>query len=260
MNLEKSVFADYFQGISSIHVNKENKSGFEKHDRNIFIRDFLGPLGYSLENILDDVSQKVGEGSRTPDIRLFGNSEVKNKQAHSQFVIETKNFNLLHKNIDNIDFLQLKRYIRANQSKIRLICSTDYVTLFIFNATKIKQDSRINLNNLESISEFEIEVFKKHLYCKVEFDNLDSRDMKYINTIRYDVVFEHQSFVNPEDCEDTSSISEFSVRQNFITSLYRLMIEFENDIKYDFHDRINNVHRFTKRLGGYCNYSGRIIV
>lgn len=242
MNLRKETVKKYFRSISKVHEDLENKSGFERHDRNIFIRDFLKPLGYKLENILDDVSQKVGMGSRIPDIRLFGNTELKNKQAHSQFVIETKDFNLLRKNIDNIDFLQLKRYIKANQSKIRLICSTDYVTLFIFNATQIKQDSRINLNNLENISEFETKIFKSYLYYKIEFDNLSPRDMKYINTIRYDVVFEHQSFINPEDYESTNSISEIFIRQSFISSLYKLMIEFKNDVEHDFFDRINSVY------------------
>jgi hypothetical protein len=157
MELSEETINKYFNNISKLHNDKQNKNGFEKNDRDIFIRDFLENIGYSLENILDDVSQKMDEGSRSPDIRLFGDYEVKNKLSHSQFVIETKNYNLLDKNIDNIDFLQLKRYIKTNQSKIRLICATDYVTLFLFNATEIKKT--IRMDNMKSISLVEKETF-----------------------------------------------------------------------------------------------------
>lgn len=237
MKLSEKTINEYFNNISKLHENKQNNNGFEKNDRSIFIRDFLGNLGYILENVLDDVSQKMEEGSRSPDIRLFGNYEVKNKLSHSQFVIETKNYNLLNRNIDNIDFLQLKRYIKANQSKIRLIASTDYVTLFIFNATKIKKE--LKLNNMNYITDSEKETFKKNVFSKIEFDDLNPRVMKEINILSYDAVFDRHVFVNPEEYEATNSIADPSVRKNFILSLYSMMGKFENDVKHEFFDRIN---------------------
>lgn len=239
IKLNQEIINTYFNNISKLHENKKNKNGFEKNDRSIFIRDFLGNLGYSLENILDDVYQKVGENSCSPDIRIFGNYEVRNKLSHSQFVIETKNYNLLDKNIDNIDFLQLKRYIKANQSKIRLIASTDYVTLFLFNATKIRKD--INLYNMGSISSPEKEIFKKNILAVVEFDNFDVRLMKYINLISYDSVFNMQVFINPEEFEATNSIADNAVRKNFILALYNLMMNIKEDVKYELYDGINTI-------------------
>jgi len=237
MKLNEDTINNYFMNISKLHKDKQNKNGFEKNDRDIFIRDFLEKLGYSLENILDDVSQKMDEGSRSPDIRLFGDYEVKNKLSHSQFVIETKNYNLLDKNIDNIDFLQLKRYIKANQSKIRLICATDYVTLFLFNATEIKK--AMHLDSMDSIFPDEIKIFKENIFTVVEFDNFHPNLMKDINTISYDTVFKKHVFINPEDFEDTNSIAESSVRKNFILTLYNLMVNFENDLKHELYDRLN---------------------
>lgn len=237
MKLSEEIINKYFNNISKLHNDKQNKNGFEKNDRDIFIRDFLGNMGYNLENILDDVSQKMDEGSRSPDIRLFGDYEVKNKLSHSQFVIETKNYNLLDKNIDNIDFLQLKRYIKANQSKIRLICATDYVTLFLFNATEIKKT--IRMDNMNSISAVEKEIFKKNIFTVVEFDNLHPKVMKDINTISYDTVFKKQVFINPEEFESTNSITDSSVRKNFILTLYSLMVKFEDDLKHELYDKIN---------------------
>ena len=110
MELTNKQLEEYFLSISANHKSTDNKSGFEINDRAIFKNTLLTTLGYKLDNILDDVSQKVGDKSKTPDLRIFSDVELKSKNNHSQFVIETKNYNLLDHNIDNIDFKQLKNY------------------------------------------------------------------------------------------------------------------------------------------------------
>ncbi|MEK4560534.1 hypothetical protein MHB47_00175 [Staphylococcus sp. FSL K6-3157] len=89
----------YNNNLAESHKNIRN-TGYEIHDRNIFINHILKPLGYEQKNILHDVPQRGDKGSKSPDIRLYGKKEYKSKHSYSQFIIETKNYKLLsEKNI-----------------------------------------------------------------------------------------------------------------------------------------------------------------
>ena len=214
--------------VSKVHANTNHHTGYEINDRAILIKCILEPLGYVNKNILQDVPQRGEEGSKSADIRLYGNNEYKSKHSHSQFVIETKNYKLL--SFHDIDYLQLKRYIKFNESKIRLIALTDYDKLYLYNATEIKKNSRMNFNNLEFINDTEKEIFQTNCLLECEFNNISKEELKVIKFLSYDKVFGNQKFINPQDYEATNSITDPYVRKNFILNLYHLMIKFKDEI------------------------------
>ena len=236
----------YFINISRNHKLNIKNSGFEINDRSIFKNEFLKLLGYDLGHILDDVSQKVGDKSKSPDLRLYGEKENKSKNNHSQFVIETKNYGLLEHNVDNIDYKQLKNYIISNKSKIRIICSTDYVSMFVFNATEIKK--QINIYTLDKISNNEINKFKNNLLYEIHFDNLKKRDLSDLKNLCYKTVFAEHKFITPTEFEELYSIQDSNNRNNFISNLFQLMKIIESDIKLDFYDILEKYHRELDRL------------
>lgn len=100
----------YSELLLKFHDKKENENGYELNDRRFFIDYILKGLGYLEDNLLIDVPQNTSQGSRSADIRIYGDMEIKNKNSHSQFIIETKNYKLYNRG--SIDFLQLKRYIK----------------------------------------------------------------------------------------------------------------------------------------------------
>jgi len=238
MNEIRDKVDNYIKNISKLHKENKNLTGFEKNDRAIFINDFLIEiLNYKRDSVIEDVSQKLTQNSsKIPDIRLFGDSEIKNKINHSQLVIETKNYSLLNHNIDKIDFLQLKQYIISNKSKIRAICSTDYISLFIFNARKIMNDHRFRIDNVDNISETEISSFKENMVYQIHFDNLKDKDYSDIKNLSYHAVFEKHKFLDPDENIDTNSIQDVLVRNNFIRNLFVMMKRIEEDVSCDFLD------------------------
>jgi hypothetical protein len=200
---------------------------------------------------------RVEGGSKTPDIRLYGENENKTKNSHSQFVIETKNYGLLDKKTDNIDFKQLKNYIISNKSKVRVICSTDYISLYVFNATEIKK--QININTLDSISNQEINIFKKHLLFEIHFNALKNRDSSDLKNLSYETVFAEHKFITPTDNEDIYSIQDTNNRNNFITNLFQIMKVIESDVKLDFYDILNAFHKEFEKLDGTNGFKKHLI-
>lgn len=237
--IQKEKIIEYYNRLlASKHSRYE--SGFEKNDRSLFVTEVLKALGYDWENILDDVSQKTPDGSRSADIRLYGGNEVKSKHSHSQFVIETKDFGILNSDINNIDFLQLKRYLIANKGKIRLICTTDFRSLFVFNATKIRKDHRINVKDTTYITEKEKQAFQENLLYVIHFDSLQEEDFINLRKLSYDAVFTRPSFIDPGDYKETNSISDPVIRKNFILNLYRVMKDIHSVISHDFYNAVYN--------------------
>ncbi|WP_165983159.1 N-6 DNA methylase [Macrococcus brunensis] len=219
----------------------KNNSGYEINDRTIFINHILKPLGYDETNLLQDVPQNGLVGSKSVDIRVFGNYEYKSKHSYSQFIIETKNYKSL-KNLENIDYLQLKRYIKYNESKVRLIVLTDYQTLYIFNATDLKKHSQIKLNNLSSITETEKKIFNSHIFRIINLENINSNTLNELSILSYKKIFENQKFINPDDFATTNSINDPHVRKNFIFELYHLMIRLNNQLVPIFEIKLVDVH------------------
>lgn len=247
----------YFKKVSENHKSSKDNSGYEINDRSVFKNELLRKLGYELKHILDDVSMKVEGGSKTPDIRLYGENENKTKNSHSQFVIETKNYGLLDKKIENIDFKQLKNYIISNKSKVRVICSTDYISLYVFNATEIKK--QININTLDSISSQEINIFKKHLLFEIHFNAIKNRDSSDLKNLSYETVFAEHKFITPTDNEDIYSIQDTNNRNNFITNLFQIMKVIESDVKLDFYDILNAFHKEFVKLDGTNGFKKHLI-
>lgn len=231
----------YIEHLRNIHKDTNKHTGYEINDRAIFINKILKPLGYNENNILQDVPQKGDKGSKSADVRLYGNNEYKSKHSHSQFVIETKNYRLLSEKNYEIDFLQLKRYIKFNESKIRLIALTDYQTLYLFNATEIKRDNIVNFNSLEFISNSEIEIFKKNCFMRINLELLEEKSVRELEILSYKKIFENQKFINPQDYEVTNSIINPQVRRNFILVLYHLMIKLQKEIVPPFELKVLDV-------------------
>ncbi|MCD8835090.1 Eco57I restriction-modification methylase domain-containing protein [Staphylococcus arlettae] len=230
----------YNNNLDESHKNIRN-TGYEIHDRNIFINHILKPLGYGQKNILHDVPQRGDKGSKSPDIRLYGKKEYKSKHSYSQFIIETKNYKLLSEKNYIIDYLQLKRYIKFNESKIRLIGLTDYQTLILFNATEIKKNTKINFNNLDKITDFEIEVFEQNIIMSIDLEDESENTINKLKIISHAKIFENQKFINPQEYERTNSINNPYVRKNFIFELYHLMIRLQNQIVPNFESKILDV-------------------
>lgn len=231
---------NYNNKLADSHSNARN-TGYEIHDRNIFLNDILKPLGYKENNILIDVPQRGSQGSKSPDIRIFGKHEYKSKHSYSQFIIETINYKLISENNYDIDYLQLKRYIKFNESKIRLIGLTDYQTFILFNATEIKKDSKINFTNLDKISKREIEIFKQNILMVIDLSELTENTINKLNILRHKKIFEDQKFINPQEFEETNSINNPYVRKNFIFELYHLMIRLKNQIVPNFETKIIDI-------------------
>ena len=219
MHLTLDDIRTYFAEVSSSH-RPSPQQGFEIHDRGIFIRRMLGPLGYSETNLLQDVAQSVDGATRTPDIRIYGNDEVRSKQAHSQFVVETKNYNQYAGGLDAIDLLQLKRYVIYNRSRIRLIVATDFVTLVAFNATRIRSEDRLRIGTPDSINESERNLFREHIIFTVRFDSCSSEDLQRLWLLSHALVFEKHQFRNPQDTASTCDIADGDVRASFLVQLF----------------------------------------
>lgn len=231
----------YVEQIRNIHKDTDKHTGYEINDRAIFINKILKPLGYSENNILQDVPQKGEKGSKSADIRLYGINEYKSKHSHSQFVIETKNYKLLSEKNYEIDYLQLKRYIKFNESKIRLIALTDYQFLYLFNATEIKRNTGMNFRNLASVSKTEIEIFKINCFMTINLEFVEEKTVRALEILSYKKIFENQKFINPQDYEATNSIIDPHVRKNFILVLYHLMIKLQKEIVPTFELKILDV-------------------
>jgi len=233
--------SDFNKRLLEVHENHENDTGFEINDRSIFINTVLKSLGHNFNNILNDVSQNLSQGVKRPDIRIYADYEMKNKNNHSQFIIETKNYGLFMRDSKNIDFLQLKRYIKANESKIRVICCTDYVSMYIFNASEIKKKSGINLNKINSISKYEEELFIRYLYGEIYFNFINDNDLKILKKLSYMALFKKHVFINPVDFDKTNSISNYGVRQNFRTNLYNVVNSLKEDIEPDLLESLKTI-------------------
>lgn len=217
----------YSELLLKFHDKKENENGYELNDRRFFIDYILKGLGYLEDNLLIDVPQNTSQGSRSADIRIYGDMEIKNKNSHSQFIIETKNYKLYNRG--SIDFLQLKRYIKYNEAKIRLIAATDYELLYVFNATLIKKNTAMDFSNLDTISQMEINIFTDNLLYEINLINIENNQV-YLSKLTYEKVFGEQKFINPAEYESTNSIYNASVRKNFILVLYNLMIRLQKQI------------------------------
>lgn len=209
----------YFAEVSASH-RPTPQQGFEIHDRGIFIRRLLGPLGYSDTNLLQDVAQSVDGATRTPDIRIYGNDEVRSKQAHSQFVVETKNYDLYAGRLDAIDLLQLKRYIIYNRSRVRVIVATDFVTLVAFNATRIRSEDRLRISAPDSINESERKLFRENILFTVRLDSPTPDDVQRLSLLSHALVFEKHQFRNPQDTASTCDIADGDVRGSFLVQLF----------------------------------------
>lgn len=239
MNIED--LKKYIEQLRNIHKDTDKHTGYEINDRAIFINNILKPLGYNENNILQDVPQRGEKGSKSADVRLYGNNEFKSKHSHSQFIIETKNYKLLSEKTYEVDFLQLKRYIKFNESKIRLIALTDYQFLYLFNATEIKRNTGMNFRNLEYVSKNEIEIFKNNCFMTINLELIEEKTVRELEILSYKKIFENQKFINPQDYEATNSIIDPHVRKNFILVLYHLMIKLQKEIVPTFELKILDV-------------------
>lgn len=240
--IKKSNFSSYINNIKKLHNN--NVRGTEKNDRNIFIRDFLGKIGYDLEKILNDVSQKGMGVTKFPDIRIYENEDERNKNVQSQLVIETKSFGSLRESLENIDYLQLKRYIVLNISKIRLICVTDYINMYVFNVTNIKKQNKLVIRNLDKITKVEEGNIKNNLYFQINLLKIDDKSLNYIKKISYESVFQKLIFVNPQDYAESLNIANYCVRKNFIEELYYIVEDIHSDIRVIFNSKIDNFIKY----------------
>lgn len=239
---------EYWKKLEKTHKSKV-QSGFEKHDRENFIKKILGQLGYTHDNIYDDVPQKVkGKKAKSPDIRIYGNNEVKTKNMMSRFVIETKNYNLLEKTIDNIDFLQLKRYVILNSGKIKYIASTDYISFFLFNAEALLNEKKINTDDLDTISKKEIAGFKNVRVRTFDFTNFSKEDAQKFKVLSHKNLFEIYDFPHPEKNADRFNIKNKAVRENFIRSLYYLMEEIKKDVIIKFDGKLTTFKSEYKKI------------
>ena len=225
--------SNYLNSLERIH-KKSIQTGFEKNDRRIFIEEILGQLGYSKDNILEDVPQK----GKTPDLRIYGNREKKSKNTMSRFIIETKNYNSLNKSVDNIDFLQLKNYVKVNFGKIKYIASTDYISLFLFNTEVLLKERKIDLET-STISKSEIAGFKSVLVRKFDFTDFSEESSQKLEMLSHKNLFEIYDFPNPEKYADRFNIKNRAIRENFIRSLYHLMEEIKNDVSVKFNRNLN---------------------
>lgn len=246
MNITAKDLQKYLEDIESTHQSTNQHTGYEINDRNIFINKILLKLGYSESNILQDVPQRGIGTSKSADIRLYGKNEYKSKHSHSQVVIETKNYKLLSNDKYQIDYLQLKRYIKYNESKIRLIALTDYKTLLLFNATKIKKNTVMNFKKINSINKSEIEVFKDNLFMSINLEKNDEETLAMLDNLSYEKIFKNQKFINPQDYEATNSIIDPSIRKNFISVLYHLMVKLQRAVFPTFESRIIDVYSQTQ--------------
>ena len=229
MDLEK-----YTNRLGANHAAKI-QSGFEKNDRALFIQEILGQLGYTYDNIYDDVPQSSkGSGSKSPDIRLYGSEERKTKHLMSRFVIETKNFNSLNRSIHNIDFCQLKKYVLLNSGKIKYIASTDYVSFFLFRADVLINWKILDSSNPDLISNHEIEEFKKVLIQKFDFFNFTAPENLKFEMLSHANLFETYDFPDPREHSERFDIRNKAVRVNFIKSLFYVMESIKNDITINF--------------------------
>ncbi|GEM_PF-2670908 len=227
--IDINLIEEYSEKIKQVHEVNEKNSGYEINDRRFFVDYILKGLGYKDSDVLIDVPQtNYYLGTRSADIRIFGANEIKKKTSHSQFVIETKNYRLYREKA--IDFLQLKRYIKYNEAKIRIIAATDYEKMYVFNATMIKKNSRMNLSKLDSINEIEKKIFKENLLYELNLINLEDNEYKELYNLSYKKVFSEQKFINPAEYEKTNSLSIPDVRKNFIMVLYHLMINLQSKI------------------------------
>lgn len=217
----KSVRAAY-DALSEPH-RKGIKSGRELHDRQVFISRFLTLLGYDYEkNLLVDISQSSSAGSRAPDIRVYGLNELKTDQSHAQLVIETKNFNLYGADPDQADLLQLKRYIIANRSMIRVIAATDYRLFIAYNASLIKREQGFRGDRPDSVSQIEREIFIKHRYLVADLANPTAEQVGLLRNLSHERVFEKQAFLDPNEAQDLLDISDGEVRNSFIHQLFHV--------------------------------------
>jgi hypothetical protein len=233
MNLE-----NYLNRLLKNH-EKNIQSGFEKNDRTAFIEEVLGGLGYSSDNVYNDVPQKVTEKKgKTPDLRVYGNFEKKSKNMMSRFIIETKNYGSLNKNLENIDYLQLKKYILINSGKIKFIATTDYISLFLFNAELLLNERKLKLETPEEISKSEIYGFKSVLSRKFDFTNLSKEDEQKLEILSHKNLFENYDFPHPELNATRFNIQNKAVRENFIKSLFYLMEDIKGDIGIKFEARL----------------------
>jgi len=229
MDLER-----YTKSLEANHSVKI-QSGFERNDRAIFIQEILGQLGYTYDNIYDDVPQSSkGSGSKSPDIRLYGNEERKTKHLMSRFVIETKNFNSLNRSIHNIDFCQLKKYVLLNSGKIKYIASTDYVSFFLFRADVLINWKILDSENPDTISNHEIEEFKKVLIQKFDFFDFTAPESLKFEMLSHANLFETYDFPDPREHSERFDIRNKAVRVNFIKSLFYVMESIKNDVTIKF--------------------------
>lgn len=228
----------YLESLNNNHKDKI-QTGFEKNDRSIFIQEILGQLGYSIDNIYDDVPQKSkGIKGKSPDIRLYGENERKEKNLMSRCIIETKNYGSLEKQLDKIDFLQLKNYAILNSGKIQYIASTDYISFFLFRADVLLNERKINVNEPDTLTKHEIDGFKNVLVYKFDFSNFTDLDKQRLMLISKQHLFNEYHFPNPEINEDRFNIKKPNVRQNFIRSLFFLMEEVKKDIVTKFENKL----------------------
>lgn len=245
MNLDK-----YNQFLRETHAKKV-QSGFELNDRLIFIEEILGQLGYSSGNLLVDVAQGLRkQRKRPPDIRLYGNHEKKDKNLMSRCVIETKNYGSLGGDINNIDFLQLKKYVLLNFGKIQYIASTDYVSFFLFRADVLLNERKINIKETESISKSEIAGFKSVLVYKFDFTKFSRDDETKFQILSHRNLFEEYHFPHPEANADRFNIKKPAVRDNFIRSLYFLMENINNDISVKFDNKLQMFKTEYSKIDG----------
>lgn len=249
---------EYWKTLEKNHKNKA-QSGFEKHDRENFIKEILGQLGYTHDNIYDDVPQKVkGIKAKSPDIRIYGNNEVKTKNMMSRFVIETKNYNLLEKNIDKIDFKQLKRYVILNSGKIKYIASTDFVSFFLFNAEVFLNERKLENEDMDSISKKEISGFKSVLVKFFDFTNFSKEDAQKFEVLSHRNLFEIYDFPHPEKNAERFNIKNSAVRANFIRSIYYLMEEIKRDISVKFEGKLKSFKDEYRKISDEYNKTFKI--
>jgi type I restriction-modification system DNA methylase subunit len=247
--LTLSALSDAYSAIASGH-RAGNQSGFEIHDRRLFITHYLPLFGYAEGNVLEDVAQRTVSGPRTPDIRLFGRDEVRDRHAHSQFVIETKNFRLYGGDFEAVDLLQLKHYIISNRSRIRVIVATDYQTLFAFNASLIKSDSRFRPARAADLADSERRLFHQHLMFRVDFSKITETDLNNLRLLSHQVVFERQTFRDPHEMRAVADIADGEVRRSFIAHLFHSMRAAERQLSNAFEQAIAPVLRETTSFQG----------
>lgn len=244
--LTHAPIAAAFEALRAPHADGI-KPGFEIHDRQVFITRFLSVLGYGESNVLVDVSQNSGGSTYIPDIRVYGNNEVRNREAHAQLVFETKNFGMFSGDPDAVDLKQIKKYIIANRSRIRVIVATDFVHVIAFNATEIKTASGFRIDRPDALSEPERDAFRAHRLFVVRLDQITPETLKCLNLLSHDIVFGVQKFRNPNEFRDTSNIADGEVRRSFIIQLFHTMRRAEDQLRSTFK---NITHECLATLAG----------